>query len=59
FGIDRLGESIFAFRKSIAEGRTLGQAAEAALDVDSDFDPTKALAELFRNGLVTAIAPRS
>jgi hypothetical protein len=45
----------FIFRKSLSEGRSLGDAAESALDVNARFDPGQALNVLIAAGLVSAI----
>ncbi len=55
FRIGRLVKSDFIFRKSIFEGHTIGDAAEKALEVDSNFDPGRALVAFVANGLVAAI----
>jgi hypothetical protein len=54
FGLTRLDAGDFAFRKAIVEGRSIGEAAERALD-NTGFDPGRALATLVGEGLVTAI----
>ena len=46
----------FEFRKSLQRGRTVGDAAEMALDIDAVFDPGQAFTCLMTEGLVTAIA---
>jgi len=56
FHISRLGTAEFIFCKSVLEGRPIGDAAEAALDLDAAFDPGEALARVISSGLVTAIA---
>jgi putative DNA-binding protein len=55
FQIDRLGLAEFIFRKSISEGRSIGDAAGEALEIDSAFDSGKALVALLTSGLVAAI----
>jgi hypothetical protein len=55
FRINRLACGEFIFRTSIVAGRSLGDAAEAALDTDDSFDPGAALARVVSEGLVTAI----
>jgi hypothetical protein len=55
FNIHRLDAAEFIFRKSISEGRSVGEAAECALDADSAFDAGRALAMLIGAGLVIAI----
>jgi len=47
FRFDRLDEAEFAFRKALAEGASIGAAAEPALDLDSGFDAGGALTQLF------------
>jgi hypothetical protein len=51
----RLSAGAFAFRVAIAVGRTLGEAAEQALDAEPSFDVGSALAGIFAEQLVTAI----
>jgi hypothetical protein len=53
FQIDRLESSEFIFRKSIAEGRSIGSAAESALEANPSFDPGIALVRLIESGIVT------
>jgi hypothetical protein len=48
--------AVFAFRSALREGKTLGAAAEAALMVEASFDLKGALAELFRDDTVVALA---
>jgi hypothetical protein len=55
FQFSRLNAADFVFRKSVAEGSAVGEAAECALDVDDAFNPGQALAALVVAGLVTAI----
>jgi Putative DNA-binding domain len=55
FQIDRLELSEFAFRYSIAEGRSIGSAAESALEGDPSFDPGTALVRPIESGIVTKI----
>jgi hypothetical protein len=55
FHINRLDAAEFNFRKSILRGRSIGDASALALDVDTVFDPGRALAALINAGLVTAI----
>jgi len=59
FHMTPLGTAEFIFRKSIAEGRSIGDAAESALDFDADFDPGQALASLISSGLVAGVAEHS
>lgn len=55
FRISRLDEADFIFRNSILERRSIGDAAERALNVSAAFDPGRALAVLVDAGLVKAI----
>ena len=55
FHLNRFDRGEFTFRKSISHGRSIGDAAEHALDVGSKFDPGQALAGLIAAGLITAI----
>jgi hypothetical protein len=55
FRIDRLESSEFIFRKSIAEGCSIGSAAESALEANPSFDPGVALVRLIESGMVTEI----
>ncbi|MDA1184420.1 MAG: DNA-binding domain-containing protein [Acidobacteria bacterium] len=50
----RLTHSGFTFRSALSAGRSLGDAAVAALDLDAAFDAGDALATLIADGLVTA-----
>lgn len=52
--IDRLEPASFAFRAAVAGARTLGEAADAALEIEPGFDPGLGLAALFADGLVIA-----
>lgn len=56
FLIGRLDASEFVFRRSVLDGRSIGDAAGCALDVDAAFDAGRAFATLVTDGLVTAIA---
>ena len=56
FHITRLDAAEFIFRKSITNGRSIGEAAELALDCHAGFDPGRALASLISAGLVIAVA---
>ena len=53
FHFSRLRPAEFIFRKSIAERRSIGEAAELALDIDETFDPGQSLAALIADGLIT------
>src|ERR1051326_2150993 len=46
FQLGRLDAGSFTFRKSASEGRSIGESAGIALDVDETFDPGQALAAL-------------
>lgn len=51
----RLDAATLVFRQSILNCRSIGDAAERALDVDAAFDPGQALGTLIAGGLVIAI----
>jgi hypothetical protein len=51
-----LDPGTFAFRAALCRRSTLARAAEGALAADSGFDLAPALADLFRDGAVVAIA---
>jgi hypothetical protein len=55
FSFDRLAEAEFVFRKSLREGRRIGEAAERAFQVNPAFDPGTALASVIACGLITGI----
>ncbi|MFO1185770.1 MAG: DNA-binding domain-containing protein [Bauldia sp.] len=55
YRIDRLAAGPFAFRRALADGATLGAAAEAAFGADGAFDPGAALQALFADGLVAGL----
>ncbi len=55
FHLNRLTRGDFMFRRSIAAGYSLGDAAEAALDVDDKFDPARALHAVLAEGLIVAV----
>ena len=55
FRFTRLTRAEFMFRKSILDGRLIGEAAEAALDAEAGFDPGVALAALVTEGLITTV----
>jgi hypothetical protein len=59
FNIKRIGPGNFAFRSAIADGKSIGAAAESAFEADSDFDPGRALATLVSENLVTAVVATS
>jgi hypothetical protein len=52
-GVRRLAAPAFAFRQALGAGRPLGDAAEAALALDAEFDLTAALQALFQERLLT------
>jgi hypothetical protein len=56
FQLNRLDAANFIFRKSASEGRSIGEAAELALDVDDTFDPGQALAALLAGGFALQIS---
>lgn len=55
FRIERLAQLEFVFRSAVANGVTIGAAAERALDINATFDPGQALLRLVSAGLVIAI----
>jgi hypothetical protein len=55
FQLSRLDPAEFTFRKAIAGGRSIGDAAEFAMDVSADFDPGQALTALIATGFITGI----
>jgi hypothetical protein len=55
FHIERLAQPGFVFRSAVADGVTIGTAAERALDINATFDPGQALLRLVSAGLVIAI----
>jgi len=59
FQLNRLDAASFTFRKSVLEGRSIGDAADGALDINPGFDPGQALAALIAEGLITAIGRNS
>jgi len=59
FQLLRLDPAEATFRKAISEGYSIGDAADAALEVSAGFDPGKALATLIAAGLIKAIRKRS
>jgi len=59
FRFDRLEPGEFSFRRALAQGSPLGEAAEQALEVDESFDVGAALHRFVVNGLVAKIrSPR-
>jgi hypothetical protein len=55
FQLNRLDAAEATFRKAISEGDSIGDAAEAALEVNARFDPGKGLAAVLAAGLIKAI----
>lgn len=53
FRLTRLDAGSFAFRAALAAGRTIGDAADAALTVDAELDPGDALRAMAEADLVT------
>jgi hypothetical protein len=53
--IERIDPGTFAFRTSLAERRSIGEAASAALERDAVFDAGDALRRLVESGLVTEV----
>jgi len=56
FQLNRLDTGDFSFRKFASEGRSIGEAAELARDVDETFDPGQALAALLADGVVVQVS---
>jgi hypothetical protein len=54
--LTQLDDATFTFRKELAAGRSLGDAAGSALELDSTFDPGEALQLLVHAGLVVSAA---
>ncbi|MGE0769850.1 MAG: hypothetical protein AB7L90_25710, partial [Hyphomicrobiaceae bacterium] len=55
FHIDRVNRATYAFRSSLAEGSSIGAAAERALDVNPEFDVGGALVALIAGNLAIAV----
>jgi hypothetical protein len=55
FELKRLDAGEFEFRKSICGGQRIGNAIEAALRVNADFEPGQALVALIAAGLIVAM----
>lgn len=55
FRMNRLGAAEFIFRRSVSLGRSIGDAALAALETDGSFDPGAALPLLMASGLVAGV----
>ena len=58
FSFSRLDPAEAKFRKAIAEGQSIGDAAESALGVNAGFDAGKGLVALVGAGLIQAIRKR-
>jgi hypothetical protein len=56
FRLVRLDAATFAFRSTLAAGRTVGEAADAALTIDPNLDPGAALRALVDAELATGAA---
>jgi hypothetical protein len=54
--MNRLSPAAFAFRETLAGGRSIGEAAAAALEVDEGFEAGEALVTMVGDGLVSRIA---
>ena len=57
--LERLDPATFAFRAALAQGRSIGNAATRALDLDAAFDAGAALRSLAHEGHVTGVSTRS
>jgi hypothetical protein len=57
FQINRLDTAEFIFRKAILDGRSIGAAAEHALDENAEFEVGRAFAMLVTSGYVIAMTP--
>lgn len=55
FRITRLDEPVMKFRAALAVGKTLGDAVDAGIAADAEFDFSLALATIFAEGLVIEI----
>jgi len=53
--LNRLTKGNYAFRHALADGSTLGHAAELAFRADEDFDPGQAVLAMLDAGLVTRL----
>jgi len=51
----RLEQGGFVFRRAVAHGAPLGDAAALAADVDASFSPSNAVVQLVADGLVTGV----
>jgi hypothetical protein len=55
FELKRLDAGEFEFRESLCRGQRIGDAIEAALRVNADFEPGQALVALIAAGLIVAM----
>jgi hypothetical protein len=55
FRFSRLDAGEFIFREAVRQGRSIGEAAELALESEAGFDPGRTLTRLVGEGLATAI----
>jgi Putative DNA-binding domain len=55
FSMSRVDATTFMFRRLLAQGSSVGSAAEQALDADPSFDAGRGLAQLIAAGLAIAI----
>jgi hypothetical protein len=55
FRFNRLDHATFAFRSALAQGHSLGAAAEQALDADPAYDPGRALTALVAERLLAGL----
>jgi hypothetical protein len=55
FSMTRLDAATFVFRRSLAQGSSVGGAAEQALDADPGFDAGHGLVQMIAAGLATAV----
>lgn len=56
FSMSRLDPAEFTFRRALLNGRSIGLAAEEAIEADSTFDPGRSLVQIVAERLVTTIA---
>lgn len=56
FSMKRLSSAEFEFRRAVTSGRTVGIAAELALQCDPDFDLTVAFSSIFSERLVVSVS---
>jgi hypothetical protein len=55
FQINRIEAGVFAFRKAIREGRTIGASAELAVELDPGLDTGRSFLKLISDGLAVSI----